>query len=534
MNGTPISTPPCPQQRDLQKDHYTAVFEALRQRGSMTYESFDRCVVEEISLFDVPNDRYLKDVEACIDVILRALPALKRIFANPIIRLSDTREITPIEAVRVIDNASIAHAAFRSDLWESVTKKGIRPRKLMTVQYEETYAIYENRIFVKAIDCVLDFVRNALTRFGDVLYGCRDIHFNLLDRTHHSSYFLAIAKLHLEYARAQTDQQPAYLRCMEKLLFIERSISAKLQTPVYTACKQVEKKTTRSLKLKKTNTFRSHKDYKQVYRLLEYFESVDSHAIGLAGFTLKPWEYRAFCLGLSVFALGHFNFEFSKDARMDFTAPVFEGCCKMLGWRLFLTTKPLSSSEVILFRFQKEREYTVCILPWEKGERPHAAMAEAKQLVFADEYLFASPVAYGEKDVLYLSAFDVDSFRRIQQMVLRGMIYSDTAHKDCPFCKHELAPAAYGAFECAVCRAVIREEDCPETGKRYYLSSIKQFDPSEERWGEHSEQRKFLHDRYTEARFHFRNITAVTQNGRFVCPHCGKLHEDRRASSITF
>ena len=199
-----------------------------------------------------------------------------------------------------------------------------------------------------------------------------------------------------------------------------------------------------------------------------------------------------------------------------------------------MTTKTLASTEVILFSFQKEREYTVCIIPWEKGARPLAAMAEAKRMIPADEYLFASPMAYGEKDVLYLSAFDVDSFRRIQQMVLRGMIYSDTARRDCPFCKHALTHAADCAFECAVCRAVIREESCPETGKHYVLSSIKQFDPTAERWGEHFEQRKFLHDRYTEARFHFRNITAVTQNGKLVCPHCGKLHEDRRPSPVRF
>jgi predicted RNA-binding Zn-ribbon protein involved in translation (DUF1610 family) len=95
---------------------------------------------------------------------------------------------------------------------------------------------------------------------------------------------------------------------------------------------------------------------------------------------------------------------------------------------------------------------------------------------------------------------------------LRGMIYADAEHKICPFCGKELAKTE-DAFECGACRTVIRENICPETGERYYSTEIKHFSKAK--------TKKFV---ASDAAYHFRNITPVSESGALLCPECGKEH----------
>ena len=127
---------------------------------------------------------------------------------------------------------------------------------------------------------------------------------------------------------------------------------------------------------------------------------------------------------------------------------------------------------------------------------------------------------FGQHDVLYLSAFDVDSFCRLQQLVLRGMIYSDTSRTHCAFCGGILQKNG-DVYECEICDAEIKECICKKHGLPFYVSGIKHrsFVVNGER-----EKRRFLHDRVHEALLHFRNITPITEDGSPLCPHCKKQH----------
>jgi len=87
------------------------------------------------------------------------------------------------------------------------------------------------------------------------------------------------------------------------------------------------------------------------------------------------------------------------------------------------------------------------------------------------------------------------------------------------------------------CRAQISEAICPETNEKYYLSSIKKHRTSIETARVESERRRFLHDRFAEAQYHFRNITVITSGGEPICPKCGKpmrkmiAHKGRNAGN---
>ena len=499
-------------------DEYADILKFANEHNNITYSNFDDFVLKQINLFNVPKDAQFSLIENTLDKIISALPSINRIFSRPIIHLKDVYEILPIESVHTVDSKTLAHASIHSEMWEDVGKSGIKPKKLLSLDKTEKYDTYENIAFTRLIDAILAFVKSGVMLLKDVLYGFRDLQFNLLDRTHHSQYFLAIGKLHLEYARSQSQQRTAYLRCIEKLLFIEKAVRRKLRSPVYIKCKKNRKK----IVLKKTNTFRSHKDYKQVYNLLKIFEnsleikdevSVEEEA--------THDEYRMFCIFLSLFAAGHFNFTFSERKTMDFAA--FKAKAEFKEWTLTLQSVKNRSVDGLRFMFKRDTEYTICLVFREKNEITERGFEAFKRSAKADEYLFVSPHFYGDRDYIYLSLFDVDSFRRIQQLILRGMIYSDSSHTDCHFCGAVLVKNG-DKYECGVCRAEIACRICPQTNEAYYTSGISKHKSVLYNSSQYLQGRKFLHDRYSEAQLHFRNITPIADDGEFICPRCYKKH----------
>lgn len=486
----------------------------------VSYGELDAHMLGDLRLFGVPKDAYFRQIEGYLDAILHALPAIKRIFAKPIVRLKDVSEIVPAEMARIINSHTISHASNHSELWDDITEEGVKPRRLMTVGRTETYAIYENIVFARTVDSVLRFLRTVRDLLKDVLYNCRDMQFNLLDRTHHQSFFLALGKLYVGYSSALETQYASYFRCMEKINFIEKVLRARLHLPVYAQCKKRGGKAA----LKKTSIFRVHKDYREVYRLARRMEDeIELKELMAASDENFPWEeYRAYAILLSIFAAGHFNLAFSKEEIFDFAQ--LQAVCHFKDWRLALEAPNGYSHGVLVLRFQKEISYTVCLILAEKKTASSAFVKQIRQEICADEYLFANAREYGEEGVVYLSPFNIDSFRRFQQIFLRGMILSDTKRETCPFCGNGLERRE-NLCTCGVCRAEIKEMRCPDTGEPYVISGIQKYAYAERNEKKRHGYEDFLHDRYLEASLHFRNITPLSPDGNFVCPRCGKVHE---------
>ena len=276
----------------------------ILSHNKITWREFDQCLLENLRLFDVPGNEYLERVEKTIDAIIRALPHFERIFKRPIIRLKDEHKIVPVEAVKIIDKSSLTHLAAHCELWDDITEDdGIMPRKLMTIENVETYSIYENIVFACAVDTILSFIRQNMLIMKDVFYCCKDIHLNLLDRTHHSRYFLALGKLYLEYIRSGVSLEE-WARCIDKMLFVEKAIRLRLKSPVYQKCKA----RSYNITLKKTNIFRSHKDYKEIYRIMRLFKNESEEEETVVSLHGGDEEYKSFCRLITLFAAGHFDY----------------------------------------------------------------------------------------------------------------------------------------------------------------------------------------------------------------------------------
>ena len=447
----------------------------------ITYADFDALTQTDLNLFALREDIDIERLEAILDRIISALPALRHIFAAPIIRLRDSGEILPVEAVRVVNNKTLSHISVHSELWEDVRDGQLIPRKLMSVRQEDDYAIYENIIFARTVDAILRLTEANLAVLRDMLYANREMRFNLLERENHPSYFLALGKLHTGYLRDYDKYLLPIERCFEKLSSIERTLIPRLSMPVYKKCKKSKTK----LSLKRTNIFRSQKDYRKLYSLAKYLSDIGETDLSEAS-RVDADEYARFCAMLCVFAAGHFNFKFDKYRTIDFTN--INTSARFGDW--ILTVKAEDGG--IMLAIKKEFEYKIFLALTAVVERE------------ADEVVRVTPDGI---DSMRLSLYDIDSFRRIQQMLLRAMIYADNGHETCPFCGKSMTQTD-DSYECGACRTVIRAHICPESGTGYYSTAIK----------------NFTRKSRGEGLYHYRNITPISDEGAPLCPICGKEH----------
>ena len=230
---------------------YDSVLQFAKENNRIPYSRFDAYTLQSVNLFALPESNYFLALDVFLDEIIAVLPALKRIFSKPITRLKDTTHILPVESVHVINNRSISHLSQHTELWGNITEEGLKPKKLMSLTHEEDYKLYENIAFARLINLLLSFTRKNIQLLKDVTYSCQPMHFNLLERTNHLMYYLAIGKLHVGYAHVQDKHQVSHEICLEKLVFIEKTLRSKLHSPVYRFCKKDHSKIT----LKKTNIF---------------------------------------------------------------------------------------------------------------------------------------------------------------------------------------------------------------------------------------------------------------------------------------
>ncbi len=497
------------------EDEYHKLF--LFAKTKRSYADFELAVMKEINLFVTAKDEYFRAAESNLNAFLKCLPYLKRIFAKPIIRLKDSDNILPVEAVRVINNRSMSHIASHSELWGDINAGALKPRKLMTVDRKEDYSTYENTAFTYLVDLILSFIRRNLRLAKNTLYAHRDMQFNLFDRANHLNYFMAIGKLHINYARSEDDFLLSKESFYDKLIFLENALKMKLSSPVYRHCKGKMKK----LELKKTNVFRLHKDYKQVYSLLKKFDEISSNEYACATEEIEREDYFTYCTMLAVFALGHFNFEFDKRATISFRKIQSKATYKK--WTATLRAEECEAFKILMLSVHGGKDYTVCIITTTLGIT-EAMLKRIKQKIPADEHIVADPNSHGAKDRVYLSLYDIESFRRFQQILLRAMIYSDTERLLCPFCGKPLRNSSSGVWECASCGEEIYALRCPESGKDFFASGINRQRIVKK--PEYSIEKKSsaLDERKHESAFFFRNITPLTPEGRVICPHCGKKH----------
>ncbi len=521
------SSPPLPNDgRGGQIPEYAAMTAFAKAHKGITYERFDSHLVRDLNLFAIKEDLDFEKLEETLDRMIKELPTLKRILAKPIIRLTDSEEVLPVEAVRLINNRTLVHASVHSEMWQSTEGEGLKPRKLLTLQHKDQYAFYENLVVVRAVDLILAYVGNHIRILNDLLYTDRNMQFNLLERNNHLSYFLAVGKLHVGYVRDYDQYRVQAERCLEKLLYLDRILRARLGCKLYRECHKINV----PLTLQRTNIFRMQKDYHRIYLLMRWFEENDVARMATSKERQLPSDegYLIFCAMLSLFAIGHFNFVFDADEQLD-----LEALCqhaRYLGWTLEIGHKQCEGKSFLMLNVKKDESYRVLLYPSTDAEKGQKEIEVLKDQIGADEYLLLTPertVGMASLKSIPVSLYDVESFRRIQQILLRAMICADHQKEDCPFCGGSMvidSDVGRNGYRCPLCRTQIFQKSCADTSTSFVATGIYNYKiPSytDNRLGRAD---RLLKERQTEALLHFRNVTPIDEEGRVICPSCGKRH----------
>ena len=472
----------------------------LNEFNNITYPEFDYYSVHDLNLFSSFEDINLDDIEEEIKKIEKTLPSMKRIFAKPIIHLIDEYEIVNVESVKRISSVTINYAATHSELWDNITRDGIKPQKLLTNNYKDNYVIYENIVFTRAVDYALNFTRHYSRLLKDMIYTNKKLEIDLLERENHMSYYLALGKLETGHLRSFSTYIDTALNLISRMDFIYKILHSRLNRPVYQKCHRVKGK----IKLRKTNILGMQKDYRNIYRFLKdiYKDEIEDMKK-----EEKEREYAYFCKYLLIFSIGHFNFVTDKDKKIDFNNLNMD--FKFKNYSLNVTEVYVNDYKVIKLTFKNDIEYIMYLLPSLDGDKKLKTSFESH--VLTDNF---------DSNETLVSINNIDSFRRLQQLLLKGMVYSTTDFKVCPFCGNELIKED-GIYHCSSCRQEIRTDYCKETGKKYYVTSIYKYrlKPDDEN------KNTLLMNRLNESLLHYRNITEITGNLSFVCPHCHKVHQ---------
>ncbi len=485
---------------------YEFVNTFLKKYNNLDYIQFDYHIVHDANLFLSHENYDFMRLEATLDEIIKAMGAIKRIFARPIIRLKDSMELLPIENVRIINNSSIVHAASHADLWDDITEEGIKPKKLLTYNNQDNYAIYENVVFVMGINKILSFVKKNMRILKDFVYINEDMEGK--KRYHHIDYFLAIGKLQSGYLRNTDRYYNTTLRCINKMNFIYATIKARLVNPVYKRVKVKNHK----LDLKKTNIFKHHKDYKKIYHLLKFFED-EEIKYHKDEFTFET-NYFHFLELITVFSISHFNFKPEEKQKFDFYN--FDVNFRFKKWKLNLRQSSYKDKKVLLLKVKADYEYRILIYPMAKFEDNFKL--EDVDYRSEDKVIFS--LDESEKTT-YISLTDIHSFQRIQQLILKAMIYTDKTRDICPFCGNELVKvkdSTHPSHVCNVCRNEIIEFNCKTIKKKYYATRIQNF------VNQVDNDNKLPYSVKKENLMYYRNITKIDDQLNIICPYCHKIH----------
>lgn len=490
----------------------------VEKHPDMSYIEFDYFVVHDMTLFTVEPDLDFQELESTIHLIRKALSAIKRIFNKPIIILKDSEDVLPTENVRTINQNTLLHLANHCQYVSNITNRGIKPKKLLTRIYEDDYGIYENIIFCNLIDWIILYINKNRRILNNLLYSGNIIQYSFLEKVNHVNYFLALGKLHTGYIRNFSPYFSISKELLGNLSQISQAINTRLNKPVY------QKNTKRNLNmgLKKTSIFLMQKDYRQVYKTYKHFlknQIIVQEKETPIDYELLNQNYFIYVQILTIFAVGHFDF--AVDSNTKITLNSLSVAATFREWELNIIT---NSKQEIFLNFFKERNYKIMIL---SNVNDFINIDEYKNKYNVDEVIVFTQFYedYLKRDFVFISIEEVDSFRRIQQILLRGMIYSDTLRDRCPFCGEKLHKARYhDVYTCNFCMTQIKKNICPETNKTFFYTDIKNFKRRSINKPEYKGESDLYYKKQIDSAMYFRNITKITHKAETLCPYCNKVH----------
>lgn len=524
-------------------EQYASIDVFLSKNPNMTYLQFDSKTCEDMVLFSFfPKFDFMR-LDSLLESINRTMPYIMNIFIHPVIHLKSEEFIMPLYAVKRIDRNTVRHIMSHPEHWKSIDNGRIKPMRLLTEVYEDDYTIYENKVFCRTMDQMVALLRKYKNIFTDIIYNKISFQLSAMDKSNHMYYYLALGKLYVGYAKSDelfTEKCEKYVKGFDRII---SRISANHTRPIYR--KNLKSKIGR--RIAKTNILAMHKDYRHIFTLKKTLDRADYPAelneLKTISDPLKK-NYENFCIMLTIFSIGHFRFR--TDESLIFENKEFKGVnFEFEKWHIeLLPVKILSLNmgAVVMTVSSDIKKHVTLLIPFMSdpdNECPgffNSILYDIAREYQADNYIFFTaekalrvptyysntPISYG---ILPVSINDVNSFKRIQRLLLDAMIKVSVTHDICPFCGGTFETNGK-MFYCKKCKMELSTIMCENCGKSFYYTSvnypaIKEKTVSRENYAADNYW-KYCQDK--DAQMNYRNITDLNSDGSPICPHCNAVN----------
>ncbi len=466
---------------------------------SLTKENFETALSNGLNLFSTGEDFDFEGTEKTVASIRKSLPYLRRIFRKPIIELKEEEKIVPVEAAGRINAHSVSHLSSHTELWDKIEGGNLTPRQLLSKTYQDHYTFYENLVVVSYVDHILSFLRKKIQLLSTLLYSTRFLNINLLDRNNHPNYYEALGILQKGYLENCVSFSERANITLQSLQETEKSLLPYLQRPIYRYGHKVKKDFT----LHKTNILAMQKDYHKIYVSYRSLFAKKKNEAAENPLLHQP-SYHAFVKALIVFSLLSYGFRLNEGESIELS-------------HLFLNATFASASLTVaenengdlLLSFRKEKDYRL-LFSFQEEKLALSPSVDRTFLIRPEQ----------KEGSLLLSLEDIESFRRIQQVLLLGLISCSETFTACPFCGKKMEKEEKKeSYLCPSCKERIQKRHCPENGKDYFESTIYRY-----RLPLVNSEDPYERKRLQESLYRFRNITPIGEYGELLCPYCHQDH----------
>ncbi|MDE5715514.1 MAG: hypothetical protein K2I42_05210, partial [Anaeroplasmataceae bacterium] len=196
-------------------------------------------------------------------------------------------------------------------------------------------------------------------------------------------------------------------------------------------------------------------------------------------------------------------------------------------WTLNIKKIEQDQLSLIEMEIKKDSNYKIIFIP--TIEQNNEQFFKIKEFYFADEYIICRPYHMIGNQECFISISNIESFRRIQQIILRTMIYTDEKRVECPFCNHQLTQVKQeeeisSFYICPSCRTEIHQGFCSTEKKKYFYTRIANLPKNRVREEDYAKEDRWLYRQKAEGQMFYRNITKLTNDGEEICPHCKQVH----------
>lgn len=465
----------------------------------------------------IPNLDFDK-VENIADKILENIPYIKQIFSKPWINLKFKDEVLPVEFVKRMNSSTFSNLSQHPEMISKFEKSEVVPSKLLSKVYIDDYSIYENQVFAKLIDDILAFTRKKDYYLREILLVKERTTADFFEKTNHPQYFLALGELHIPYVQKYNANYENVMKIVNLLVKIRDVIVPRLKKPVY----RYNNVKSKAIRLRRTNLFYHEKNYSKIYKLYDYFiknkVNENEDVPPLHPQRLQK-NYFYFIEHLAIFSILHFNFQ---NPQQELDLDELKASFSFKGFSLSLEGK--ANDNAFILRFHKNKDYSLVLIPKIKHDEKEETY---KERYGVDDAILLSPFEeeYSSTSKVFVSMNNIDSFRRIQQILLRGMVYSDLTRNTCPFCGYALTNNQSDGYSCTICNLIIKEETCPVQNKKFFVTSLLNHKVKEINQNDFPEGESWSYNRKVEEALNFRNITKINNLQQPVCPYCGDVHE---------